>query len=54
MKQENIVKDKSYQFSLNILNLVKKFPKNTEGFVIGNQILKSGTSIIIKTSQNKN
>jgi len=45
MKQENIVQEKSYQFALSIIKLVKKFPNRNEGYVIGKQLLKSGTSI---------
>lgn len=45
MKNENIVKDKSYQFALKIIKLVNKFPSKTEGYVIGRQLLRSGTSI---------
>lgn len=45
MKQENIIQDKSYQFALSIIKLVKKFPNRNEGYVIGRQLLKAGTSI---------
>ena len=45
MAKENVVRDKSYAFALRIIELVKKFPRRTEGFVLGNQLLRSGTSI---------
>ena len=45
LKKENIVRDKSYQFALKIIELVKKFPQRNEGYVIGRQLLRAGTSI---------
>ncbi len=45
MSKQNIIKDKSYAFALEIIGLVKKFPKNNEGFIIGKQLLRSATSI---------
>ena len=45
MKKENVVLDKSYEFALNIIQLVKKFPQRNDGYVIGRQLLKAGTSI---------
>ena len=45
MKDENVVLDKSYQFALKIVKLVKKFPQRNEGYVIGRQLLKAGTAI---------
>ena len=43
--RENIIQKKSYDFAIGIVKLVRKFPRSTEGFVIGKQLLKSGTSI---------
>ena len=43
--KENIIQKKSYDFALNIINLVKHFPKTTEGYVISNQLIRSGTSV---------
>ena len=43
--KENIIQKKSYDFALNIVNLVKHFPKTTEGYVISNQLIRSGTSV---------
>jgi four helix bundle protein len=45
VKTENVVRDKSYQFALKIIELVKKFPQRNEGYVIGRQLLRAGTSI---------
>ena len=45
MKQENIIQDKSYPFALSIIKLVKNFSNRNEGYVIGRQLLKAGTSI---------
>jgi len=45
MAEQNIIMDKSYAFSLEINDLVRKFPSNNEGFIIGKQLLRSGTSI---------
>ncbi len=45
MVKENIIRDKSYAFALSIIDLIRKFPKQTDGFVIGKQLLRSGTSI---------
>jgi four helix bundle protein len=45
MYKQNIVKDKSYEFALVIIGLVKKFPRNNEGFILGKQLLRSATSI---------
>ena len=45
MVKENIIRDKSYAFALSIIDLVRKFPKQNDGFVIGKQLLRSGTSV---------
>lgn len=42
--KENIVKDKSFQFALGIIQLYKRLVEEKE-FVISRQLLKSGTSI---------
>ncbi|MFH1940764.1 MAG: four helix bundle protein [bacterium] len=44
-KKENIIQEKSYAFALNVIRFVRKFPRTNEGFVIGQQLLKSATSI---------
>ena len=43
--RENVIQKKSYDFAVGIVKLVRKFPRSTEGYVIGKQLLKSGTSI---------
>lgn len=45
MKTENIIAEKSYAFSLRIIEVYKKLTKEKNQFVIGNQLLRSGTSI---------
>lgn len=45
MSKENIIQEKSYDFALEIIGLVKKFPKNNKGFIIGKQLLRAATSI---------
>ena len=44
MKQ-NIIKDKSFNFAVNIVNLYKKLAYNKKEYVMSRQLLKSGTSI---------
>nr|WP_320117759.1 four helix bundle protein [uncultured Marinifilum sp.] len=44
MKQ-NIVQDKSYQFSIRIINLYKFLRKDKNEYVLSKQILRCGTSI---------
>jgi four helix bundle protein len=42
---DNDLKDRTKKFALEIIRIVKLIPKNQEGRVIGNQILRSGTSV---------
>ena len=44
MKTENIIIDKTFNFSLSIISLFKKLQENKE-FIISKQLLKSATSI---------
>jgi len=44
VKRKDIL-DRTYQFSLRIVKLVKTLPKETAGFVLGRQLIASGTSI---------
>jgi four helix bundle protein len=44
-EKKNIIQEKSYRTALKILELVKEMPKRTDGYVIGNQLLRAGTSI---------
>jgi four helix bundle protein len=43
-KKENIILDRSFEFSLKIIELYKHMVKNHE-YVVSRQLLKSGTSI---------
>jgi len=45
MKKENIVKDKSFKFAVRVINLYKVLGVERNEFVIGKQILRSGTSV---------
>lgn len=42
--KDNLVRDKSYAFALQIINLYRELVKNNE-FVLSKQLLRSGTSI---------
>ena len=44
MRKKNIIREKSFNFALNIIGLNKKLVERKE-FVISKQLLKSGTSI---------
>lgn len=43
--RSNIVKDRSYQFALDIIRFVNDLPRNTAGYALGKQIIRSGTSV---------
>ncbi len=40
-----IMKDRTKEFAKQIIYLCRKLPKNREGYLIGNQIFRSGTSV---------
>ena len=42
---EKELKERSKQFALGIIRLVSLLPKNIEGQAIGNQLIRSGTSV---------
>lgn len=44
MKKENIIRDKSFDFALSIIELYKNLINEKE-FILSKQLLKSGTSI---------
>ena len=44
MNKNNVIQEKSFLFALSIIRFYKKLSANRE-FVVGNQLLKSGTSI---------
>lgn len=44
-KSKNKIQERTYDFSLRIIKLVQALPQNNAGFVLGKQLLRSGTSI---------
>jgi four helix bundle protein len=53
MKKDNIVKEKSYRFSIRIVNLFKYLCEEKREYTLSKQILRSGTSIgaIVRESE---
>ena len=45
MKDGNIIKTKSYQFAVRVVNLYKFLAEDKKEFVLSKQLLRSGTSI---------
>ena len=45
MKENNVVKEKSYQFAIRIVKLFKYLSEEKKEFTLSKQILKSGTAI---------
>lgn len=45
MKNGNVVKEKSFDFSIKIVNLYKYLTSSKQEFVLSKQLLRSGTSI---------
>ena len=45
MKENNIVEDKSFEFSVRIVNLYKYLTTTKQEYVMSKQLLRSGTSI---------
>lgn len=45
VKEENVIRDKSYNFALRIIKLNQMMVNDLKEFVMSKQILKSGTSI---------
>ncbi len=43
--KENVIKSKSYQFSLRIIKLYKHLVEDKKEFILSKQLLRSGTSI---------
>ncbi|MEP5341686.1 MAG: four helix bundle protein [Algibacter sp.] len=43
--KDNIIKDKSFTFAVDIVNLYKELAYNKKEYVMSRQLLKSGTSI---------
>ena len=46
MKSENIIKDKSFEFALKIIELYKYLRHEKKEYVLSKQLLRSGTSIL--------
>lgn len=44
MEKKNVIKDKSFAFAIDIVNLYKTLSEKKE-FVLSRQVLRSGTSI---------
>ncbi len=44
-KEENLIREKSYKFALEIIKLYKLLNVDNKGFVLAKQLLRSGTSI---------
>ena len=45
MRTDIKIKERSFEFAVGIITFTKKIPKDTTGFVIGKQLIRSGTSI---------
>ncbi len=45
MGRENIIQEKSFDFALKIIQLVKKLQGNHKEYVLSKQVLRSGTAI---------
>ena len=45
MKTENVIRDRSFEFALKIIDLYKYLQDEKKEFVLSKQILRSGTSI---------
>jgi four helix bundle protein len=45
IKDNKKIKERVYEFAIDIIKLVRNLPKDTAGFVLGRQLVKSGTSI---------
>lgn len=51
MKENNAVLDKSFEFSVRIVNLYKYLTSQKQEFVLSKQVLRSGTSIGANVSE---
>jgi len=45
MKKDNLIKDKSFDFAIRIVNLSKLIAQREKEFIISKQLIRSGTSI---------
>ena len=39
------IRERSFQFGVEIIKLIKSLPRDTAGFAIGGQVIRSGTSV---------
>ena len=39
------IRDRTYRFALSVVQLVRSLPRDTTGYVLGRQLVRSGTSI---------
>lgn len=54
MSKESIIKNKSFAFSIRVINLYKYLIKNKKEYVISKQLLRCGTSVgaMVREAQN--
>ncbi len=45
MKSNNVIKEKSYNFSLKIIKIYQELTKEKKEFIISKQLIRSGTSV---------
>lgn len=45
MKEDNVIRNKSYSFSLKIIKIYQDLTKEKKEFIISKQLIRSGTSI---------
>ena len=43
--KENVVRDKSFDFAVRVVNMYKRLSREEKEFIISRQLLRSGTSI---------
>ncbi len=53
MEQKNLLYDKSYAFSICIVKLSQYLSKEKKEFILGKQIMRSGTAICALVSESK-
>jgi four helix bundle protein len=51
MKNDVKIKDRSYEFAVQLIKFVRALPRNVAGDVIGRQLVKSGTSIGVNVEE---
>ena len=48
------IKKRTFNFGVNVIKLVQDLPKNTVGFAIGSQLIRSGTSVGANIEESQN